>query len=226
MITLLSANAWIKLRINQKVIHIDPGFIGAYKTYGQPKEVFEEPADLVLISHEHTDHLQPSILKKIIKPDTLVVAPMVCDSVLAEEFLPCKPGDIISFFPFSIQIVPAYNTVHGHSTQKNHAKDVGVGFILKTPQYTFYHAGDTDLIPEMEDFPEIHIAFLPIGGTYTMDIDEAVKTAFVLQSDTIIPMHFLDADPKEFKKKVEEQSPTKVILLQPGEGTDLTPDSD
>ena len=79
MITLLSANAWIKLRINQKVIHIDPGFIGAYKTYGQPKEVFEEPADLVLISHEHSDHLQPSILKKIIKPDTLVVAPMVCD---------------------------------------------------------------------------------------------------------------------------------------------------
>ena len=128
--------------------------------------------------------------------------------------------------PFSIQVVHSYNTPQGHSTQKNHKKGVGVGYIIKTPQYSFYHAGDTDIIPEMEDFPEIDIAFLPIGGTYTMDIREAVKATFVLQARIVIPMHFLNANPDDFKNQLEAQSQTRVIILKPGEKTNLSNESE
>lgn len=221
MITLLSANAWIKIKVNNKVVHIDPGYMGTYKLYGLAKEVVEEPADLVLITHEHADHLQPGIVKKILKKDTVLIAPEVCKPLLKDPFICCQAGDSFQVEPFQIQVVHSYNTPQGRSTQKNHKKGIGVGYILKTPQYTFYHAGDTDLIPEMEDFPEIDIAFLPIGGTYTMDMTEAIKATFVLQAPIVIPMHFLQENPVEFKKQLEEQSQTRVIVLKPGQETDL-----
>lgn len=226
MVTLLSANAWVKIKTNGKVIHIDPGFMGTFKTFGRSKEVFEEPADLILITHEHSDHLQPSIVKKITKADTIIFAPTVCETLLKGAFRSCQAGDSHAISPFTIQVVHSYNTPQGHSTQKNHQKGVGVGYIIKTSEHTFYHAGDTDYIPEMEDFPEIDVAFLPIGGTYTMDISEAVKTSFVLQAGTVIPMHFLKADPMDFKKQLEAQSSTRVIVLKPGQETDLQEDSE
>lgn len=217
MITLLSANAWIKIKIGNKVVHIDPGYIGTYKLYGLSKEAVEEPADLLLITHEHSDHLQPGIVKKIIKKDTVIIAPEVCKTLLKDPFICCQAGDSYQVEPFQIQVVHSYNTPQGHSTQKNHKKGIGVGYILKTPQTSFYHAGDTDLIPEMESFPPIDVAFLPIGGTYTMDIPEAIKSTFVLQAPIVIPMHFLLEDPAEFKKQLEEQSSTRVIVLKPGQ---------
>jgi L-ascorbate metabolism protein UlaG (beta-lactamase superfamily) len=88
-------------------------------------------------------------------------------------------------------------------------------------QVTFYHAGDTDYIPEMKDLPPIDLAFLPIGGTYTMDIPEAVEATLLINPKVVIPMHFLKADPEEFKKSIEKKSGIKVIVICPGGSVDI-----
>ena len=116
-----------------------------------------------------------------------------------------KPGDRIVLDTFKIQVVDAYNTREGNSTRKVHHKGDGVGYLLTLEGKTIYHAGDTD------------VALLPIGGTFTMDIQEAVEAVMVIKPDIAIPIHYKDANPTEFKDKVESRSTTKVVLLKTGE---------
>ena len=80
-----------------------------------------------------------------------------------------------------------------------------------------YHAGDTDLIPEMKELGDIDVALLPIGGTYTMDVNEATKAALTLNPKVVIPMHHLKAEPQISKNKLEATSDIRVVLLQIGE---------
>ena len=82
---------------------------------------------------------------------------------------------------------------------------------------TIYHAGDTDFIPEMKELSDVDVALLPIGGTFTMDIQEAVEAAIAIKPKIVIPMHNFKADPKEFKDKVEARSDIKVVPLKIGE---------
>jgi L-ascorbate metabolism protein UlaG (beta-lactamase superfamily) len=97
-----------------------------------------------------------------------------------------------------------------------------VGFILKLEEKKIYHAGDTDLIPEMEGIhdADIDVALLPSGDTYTMDLEEAVEAALIIKPKIAIPMHLKGADPAIFKEKVESQSDIKVVIL--GEGEEYT----
>ena len=82
---------------------------------------------------------------------------------------------------------------------------------------TIYHAGDTDFIPEMKELSDIDVALLPIGGTFTMDIQEAVEAAIAIKPEVVIHMHNFKADPQEFKDKVEVRSDIKVVPLKIGE---------
>jgi L-ascorbate metabolism protein UlaG (beta-lactamase superfamily) len=221
MVTRLSSSSWIKIKQNGKVIYFDPGYSGFLKNYSLPISEFEEPGDLILISHAHKDHLQLEALNKIWKPESLILAPKVCKDIINKPFRIVKPGEDINLSGLLIHVVHAYNTIEGHSTIKAHHKGDGVGYVVQANQTSIYHSGDTDFIPEMQHFPKIDIALLPIGGTYTMDIDEAIQAVSTIQPDVVIPMHFLKADPKRFKKLVEEQSSTKVILLNPGESAEI-----
>lgn len=217
MITRLSESSWIKIKHNGKVIYFDPGFMGSFQHYNLPISEFEEPGDLILISHAHKDHLQPNCLARIRKPFSIVVAPEACKDIIGKTYQIINPGDKIEQDEFLIQVVQAYNTPEGHSTYKAHHKGEGVGYIVQIDQMTIYHSGDTDYIPEMRHFPKIDIAFLPIGGTYTMDTEEAVQAVIAIQPKIVCPMHFLKANPVEFKNLVEKQTNTKVVLLNPGE---------
>jgi len=80
-----------------------------------------------------------------------------------------------------------------------------------------YHAGDTDLIPEMRELGAIDVALLPIGGAFTMDIQEAVKAAMAIAPKVVIPMHHLKADPEEFEAEIEARSDIAVVPLGIGE---------
>jgi L-ascorbate metabolism protein UlaG (beta-lactamase superfamily) len=111
----------------------------------------------------------------------------------------------------------AYNTKEGSSTQKVHHKGIGFGYRITANGKTIYHAGDTDFIPKMKQIGPIDMALLPIGGTYTMDINKAVKAAMTIKPATVIPMHHLKSNPQEFQKKFKSPSDIKVLLPQIGE---------
>ena len=100
---------------------------------------------------------------------------------------------------------------------QGHRQNSGVGYVISAAGRRIDHAGDTDLIPEMRKLGPVDVALLPIGGTYTMDLEEAVRAARVIAPRTVIPIHHLRADPGEFKARLEAGSDIRVRVLEIGE---------
>ncbi len=188
---------------NEKVIYIDPYAEGEYS----------EPADIVLVTHEHFDHCAPEKIKLILKPETKIIAPEEAAKKLSNlgvEIIRIKPGEEIEIDNTKIKAVHAYNI-----GKPFHPKGRGVGYIVEISGVRIYHAGDTDVIPEMREI-DVDIALLPIGGTYTMDEEEAVKALDLIKTKIVIPMHYsylegLEKDPHHFKELVGEKA--QVIIL-------------
>jgi L-ascorbate metabolism protein UlaG (beta-lactamase superfamily) len=95
-----------------------------------------------------------------------------------------------------------------------------MGVIVVVDGVKFYYTGNTDYIPVMKDFAfeNIEVAFLPIGGTYTMDLDEAAEAAEAIKPKIIVPVHYnhlkgTEADPISFKEKVEKMNKSEVLIL-------------
>jgi len=145
-------------------------------------------ADVVLITHDHYDHCSPEDVDKILGPDTLIVGPSAALRKLAGTRAgqrPVRVGDQLTVGNMQVQIVPAYNT-----NKRFHPRTAGyVGYVLELNGIRIYHAGDTDLIPEMESV-RCDVALLPVSGTYVMDAEEAAQAAAVLQPRLAIPMHY------------------------------------
>jgi L-ascorbate metabolism protein UlaG (beta-lactamase superfamily) len=187
-----------------KNIYIDPFELGT----GLP------PADLILITHDHYDHFSPEDIKKILKPSTTIVSVGLLQDKVPKgaAFKAVKPGDTLTVQGVRIEVVPAYNL-----GKPFHPKERGlVGFIVHSGGRSFYHAGDTDLIPEMKTI-KADVALLPIGGKYTMDAGEAADAANLIKPKLAIPMHWGKivgnaADAETFKAK------TKVpVIILPAE---------
>lgn len=184
----------------------------------------ETPVDLVLITHPHFDHFDADTIDALHKPDTFVVLRGVDASDIGDwDHELVDVGHHDSHHGVEVEVVAAYND---HRFREPgvpfHPRDESCGYLFTLDGTRFYHAGDTDRIPEMDVLAEkdIDVAFLPIGGTYTMDAEEAVEAAEAIQADVVIPIHYghvdgTEADAHAFKKMVEDRTDSEVRVLEP-----------
>ena len=170
---------------NGKTVIIDP-----FKIRPIP-----EKADILLISHEHFDHLSLDDIKKVVTEKTTIVTIPACkkelSGVKAHEIKTVKPGDKVALGDVMVEAVPAYNLNKFREPGKPfHPKEDGkVGFVVSVKGVRVYHAGDTDPIPEMKSI-KTDIALLPVSGTYVMTPEEAAEAAVMIKPKLVIPMHY------------------------------------
>jgi len=169
---------------NGTLIYVDP--VKNFADYSSlPK------ADIILITHEHGDHLDISTIGLLTKDTTvLVVTQAVYDKIKRGEVL--DNGESRAFPGISVKAVPAYNTSPGR--MRFHPKGVGNGFIVDFGGKRVYIAGDTEDIPEMADFGSIDIAFLPANLPYTMSLEQVVQACRILRPHILYPYHYGETD--------------------------------
>ncbi len=194
-----------------KVIYID------LKKYGKVVETSEK-ADIILVTHNHGDHCSPPKIQKLRKRDTVIIAPENCASRIGGSVRTIKAGEEITVDGIRVEAVEAYNVKRFKPSGKLwHPRGYGVGYLVAAEGKTVYHAGDTDLIPEMRCLKKIDLALLPTGDKYTMDNAEAAEAAIAINPKVAMAMHNWESDRGEFKRRVEANSRIKVVLLQEGE---------
>lgn len=200
---------------NSKKIYVDPYNL---------KEGLDK-ADIILITHSHYDHCSVADIEKIVQEGTRIFMPADCQSKISRFNVSIKmeivePNQEIDLGDVIISTIPSYNIdKHFHSKEES-----WVGYLIKMHDVLIYHAGDTDLIPEMQKLTgykqpgKEFIALLPIGGRFTMSAEEAFEAAKLIKPSIAIPMHWgsivgSEDDAKEFKELCEEQG-IKVEILK------------
>lgn len=178
------------------------------------------PADVVLITHEHFDHLSVEDLKKIAKSDTQIVAPESCRENLRAFKMGViklvKPGESTNVKNGRVEAIPAYNInkFRAPGIVYHPKEQAGVGYILEVGGLRIYHAGDTDFTPEMRSL-KVDVALVPVSGTFVMTAEEAAYAVNAFKPKVAIPMHFGaivgdKSDAETFKKLAE----VDVIILE------------
>lgn len=184
----------LKLFFNDKVCYIDPYAGDDYK----------EPADLILVTHQHPDHNQISLVKQN------------DGCKIYQNFDAIGPNGYnkAEFYGMEVESVEAYNN--------NHKKEECVGYILRINGKTIYVAGDTSKTKQMETFKDYNIdyAFLPMDGKFNMNIDEAVECAKLINAKHTIPYHTSPGElfNLERAKKFDAKS---TLIMRPYDIIDL-----
>jgi L-ascorbate metabolism protein UlaG (beta-lactamase superfamily) len=178
-----TGHAGFKIIYENKKIYIDP-----YKLSKEHENVSD--ADIVLITHNHFDHLSIEDLKNIVNETTVIVSAQECLSQLkslnVKDSIGIDPRNSVKVNDLKIETVHAYN-VDKEFHPKNDKK---IGFIVEFGNDRLYHIGDSDIIPEMKNTNST-IALVPVSGTYVMTAEEASKAINELINPKIaIPMHY------------------------------------
>ncbi|MDW7731853.1 MAG: MBL fold metallo-hydrolase [Methanolobus sp.] len=202
-------HAGFMIKADGLVIYIDP--------YILPDTIsLEDMADIILITHEHDFHCYPESIRRVRKSDTTTLIPENMSLQFRGDARRIVEGDSLtgelSIKGVGIEVVPAYSR-----ESSLHPRGEGLGYIVEVGGMRIYHAGDTDLIPEMSNV-SADVALLPIGGTSTMDEEQASEAAVVLSPKVVIPMHYgtgdTAAEPEKFRELVKEKAPgIDVVIL-------------
>lgn len=222
--------SWIQIKTGETIIYVDPSYMKTYfKKYPKKIEFPDNPdddaglpddlekGDLILFTHGHKDHCKKITVDLIKKANSVIIGPKDCQKEVGSILEITKPGNIFDFKGTVIKTVPAYNTVEGSSTRKVHKQNKCVGYCITVEGKTIYHAGDTDFIPEMNTLGTIDVAFLPIGGTFTMNIQDAARASLAIKPKIVVPIHNLNADPGDFAAELGNSPGIEVKILQIGE---------
>ena len=198
------------IRINkEKVIYIDPFRID--KNYND--------ADLIFITHDHYDHYSEEDIDKVKKQDTVIVAPeelltkLLRKGFRHDNIITVEPYDVDMELGIKFEAIPAYNT-----NKQFHPKENGwVGYIIEIQGIKYYIAGDTDITEENRKV-KCDVAFVPVGGTYTMDFKEAAMLINEIKPKIAVPTHYgsvvgTEQDATDFIKLLHPEI-KGIILMQ------------
>jgi L-ascorbate metabolism protein UlaG (beta-lactamase superfamily) len=163
-------------------VYVDPWKLPA----GQPA------AGTILVTHDHFDHLSLPDIEQVAGPDTVVVGPAsVTAQVPGVATVTLAPGESADVNGVAILAVTAYNLDKFREPgQPYHSQDSGgLGYVIALDGVRYYHAGDTDVVPEMAGV-HCDVAMLPVGGTFTMTAEEAAEACALIDAAVAVPMHY------------------------------------
>jgi L-ascorbate metabolism protein UlaG (beta-lactamase superfamily) len=192
---------------------------GSQVIYTDPFKVTKrDDADIVVLSHEHFDHLSLEDLEKVIMPGTTIVASPLCkeglQKIKVKEMRFLDPGGRLTVGnrktgEIQVEAIAAYNiNKFREPGEAFHPQgEKRLGFVIRMDGTTVYYAGDSDFIPEMKSI-QCDIALLPVSGTYVMTAEEAAEAAAAINPKIAVPMHYgaivgSDADAQRFKSLVK-----------------------
>lgn len=186
-----------------KVVHVDP--------YGKLTDYAKQPkADIVLLTHDHGDHLDPAALAAVRTPKTSVVLPHACAKTVSDGLVMTN-GAVRTVQGLRIEAVPAYNVEHKRATgQPFHPRGVGNGYILTFGDKRVYVAGDTENTPEMKALTGIDVAFLPMNLPYTMTPEMVADAARAFRPKILYPYHYGDTDPAKLQALLKDVPAVEV----------------
>ena len=175
-------------------------------------------ADIIFITHSHYDHYSEEDINKVIKEDTIIVVPQDLEEkvlklgFVKKNIIIVKPNEKYNLLNINFKTIPAYNI------NKNfHPKSNGwIGYIINIDSVTYYIAGDTDITLENKQV-KCDVAFVPIGGKYTMNYSEAAKLINEIKPQFVIPIHYglivgskIDAD--NFANLIDKEIKCKIFI--------------
>jgi len=184
----------LMLSYNKQTIQVDPVTTFAdYATF--PK------ADIILITHEHGDHLDMKAIETLTKKSTLLIANEASEKKLGKGEILKNGGTKKISNLISVEAIPAYNTTPGR--ESFHPINRDNGYILTIENLRIYIAGDTEDIPEMKNLKNIDIAFLPVNQPYTMSLTQVVRAAKTISPKIFYPYHYGNTDLTNLKTELK-----------------------
>ncbi len=192
-------------QFGDKIIHVDP--IYRYADYTKMPD-----ADLILVTHEHGDHLDDVAIEDLNKENTVIILTEKCtEKVTTGQVM--KNGDTKTVHGIKIEAIPAYNIVH--MRQGNvpfHPKGEGNGYILTFGDKRVFVAGDTENTPEMKALEDIDIAFLPMNLPYTMSPEMVADAAKTFRPKILYPYHYGNTDTSKLVELLKDETEIEVRI--------------
>lgn len=194
----------LMLSYKGKIIQVDP--VSMYADYS----VFPK-ADIVLLTHEHGDHLDKSALQAVDKEGTILITNQASRDILGKGIV-MRNGETLAPVDYmKLEAVPAYNYTEGR--EQFHPKHRDNGFIVTLGGTRIYIAGDTEDIPEMKEIKDIDIAFLPVNQPYTMTVEQAVTATGMFSPAVLYPYHYGETPIEQLADKLKNSN-TEVRIRE------------